>query len=58
MTLSELKQIMESLKECDPDVEYFCWGPTYEFAKQRKEAALKILRREIKELKCLEQMKS
>lgn len=49
MTLKELVQVYESLKECDPDVEYFNWGPSWEFACQRKEAALKILKRAIKE---------
>jgi hypothetical protein len=48
MTLDELKQIRESLRECKPDVEDFSWGPTYEFAQQRKKAALDILRREIR----------
>lgn len=51
MTLEELIQIRDSLKECDPDVEKFSWGPTLEFAEQRKNAALKILNKEIKRLK-------
>ncbi len=44
----ELIQIRNSLKECDPDVENFSWGPTLEFARQRKNAALKLLDREIR----------
>ena len=50
MTKEELKQIRDSLKECRPDVEDFSWGPTYEFALQRKEKALEILNKEIKKL--------
>ena len=51
MNLDELKQIKESLKECKPDVEDFSWGPSWEMAQDRKKAALKILRRAIKECK-------
>jgi hypothetical protein len=51
MTLEELKQIKEALEECNPSVEDFSWGPTLEFAQQRKQSALKILNREIKRLK-------
>ena len=51
MTLEELIQIRDSLEECNPDVEVFNWGPTLEFAKMRKEDALKILKREIKAFK-------
>jgi hypothetical protein len=50
MTLEELKQIKESLQECNPSVEDFSWGPTLEFAQQRKQSAIKILNREIKRL--------
>lgn len=50
MTLNELKQIHDSLSECDPDVENFNWGPTLEFANLRKEAALQLLNREIQKL--------
>ncbi len=48
MTLEELKQVKESLRECDPDIEYFSWGPSFEYAKSRKKNALKILNREIR----------
>jgi len=51
MTVDDLVKIKESLEECYPDVEYFSWGPTYTFAKQRREAALKLLKKEIRTLK-------
>lgn len=46
MTLQELEQVYNSLLECGPDSEDFNWGPTYEFAMQRRETALKIIKRE------------
>ena len=49
MTLEELEQVYNSLLECGPDVEDFSWGPTYEFAMQRRETALKILKTAIEE---------
>lgn len=49
MTLEELEQVYNSLLECGPDVEDFSWGPTYEFAMQRRETALKILKTAIAE---------
>jgi hypothetical protein len=51
MTLEELYKIKKSLEELSADVEVFNWGPSWEFANQRKAEALKILRREIKALK-------
>jgi len=51
MTLEEAVKIRDSLKELSVDVEYFSWGPSYEFATQRKQEALKIINREIKQLK-------
>ena len=51
MTLEEAVKIEQSLKELTADVETFNWGPSWEFANQRKAEALKIIRREIKELK-------
>mgnify|MGYP003438793628 CR=1 FL=1 len=51
MNLEELKQIRDSLKECKPGVEDFSWGPSLEFAEKRKKDSLRILNREIKELK-------
>lgn len=49
MTLKELEHVYNSLLECGPDAEDFCWGPTYEFAMQRRETALKLLKKEIEE---------
>lgn len=49
MTLKELEQVYSSLMECGPDVEDFSWGPTYEFAMQRRETALKILQKAIEQ---------
>lgn len=49
MTLKELEQVYSSLMECGPDVEDFSWGPTYEFATQRRETALKILKKAIED---------
>lgn len=51
LSLEELKKIRESLRECRPHVEDFDWGPSLSFAEKRKEEALKLLKREIKELK-------
>lgn len=49
MTLKELEQVYSSLLECGPDIEDFSWGPTYQFAIQRRETALKLLKKEIEE---------
>lgn len=49
MTLEDLQRVYDSLFECGPDEEDFGWGSTYEFAMQRRETALKILKREIQE---------
>jgi len=43
LTLEEAIKIKESLEELSVDAEDFSWGPTYEFAKQRKAEALKII---------------
>lgn len=51
ITLENLIKVRESLKECDPDVEYFSWGPSLSFAQKRKAEALKILDAEIKIIK-------
>jgi NADH:ubiquinone oxidoreductase subunit D len=51
MTIKELEQVYSSLLECGPDEEDFGWGPTYEFAMQRRETALKILKQAIEELR-------
>lgn len=49
MTIEDLEHIYNSLYECGPDVEDFSWGPTYEFAMQRRETSLKILKKAIEE---------
>ena len=49
MTLEELYKIKESLEELSADVETFNWGPSWEFANQRKAEALRIVKRTIKE---------
>jgi hypothetical protein len=49
MTIEDLQRVYDSLLECGPDVEDFSWGPTYEFAMQRRETALKILMKAIDE---------
>ncbi len=51
MTLEEAIKVEESLRELTADVETFNWGPSWEFANQRKAEALKIIRREIRKLK-------
>ena len=51
LTLEELYKVKKSLEELSADVETFNWGPSWEFANQRKAEALKILRREIKAMK-------
>jgi hypothetical protein len=51
LTLEELYKIKKSLEELSADVETFNWGPSWEFANQRKAEALKLLRREIKIMK-------
>lgn len=51
LTIDELEQVYSSLMECGPDVEDFSWGPTYEFAMQRRETALKIVKKAIESAK-------
>jgi hypothetical protein len=51
MTLEEAIKIKESLKELTADVETFNWGPSWEFANQRKAEALRIIDKEIKVIK-------
>lgn len=48
MTVEDLQKIYDSLLECRPDAEEFSWGPTYKLAMDRREIALRILRKEIK----------
>ena len=49
MTIEELQKVYDSLLECGPDEEDFGWGSTYEFAMQRRETALNVLKRAIEE---------
>ena len=51
MTLDEAIKVKESLQELSADVETFNWGPSWEFANQRKAEALRIIKQEIKRLK-------
>lgn len=51
MTKKDLQRVYDSLLECGPDEEDFSWGPTYEFAMQRRERALNILKQAIEEAK-------
>lgn len=48
LNLDELKRIIESLEELDPNPEIFNWGPGYEMALERKREALSLLKAEIK----------
>jgi hypothetical protein len=49
MKIEDLQKVYDSLLECGPDEEYFGWGPTYEFAMQRRDNALRILKTAIEE---------
>jgi hypothetical protein len=51
MTLEEAIKVKESLEELSADPETFSWGPSWDFANQRKADAIKIIKREIKRLK-------
>ena len=51
MTLEEAIKVKESLRELTADVETFNWGPSWEFANQRKAEALRIINKEISRLK-------
>ena len=51
MTLEEAIKVKESLEELTADVETFNWGPSWEFANQRKKEALRIIKNEINRLK-------
>lgn len=50
MTLEEAKKVKESLEELSISEERFSWGPSYEFAEERKKEALKIINAEIRRL--------
>lgn len=49
MTLEELEKVYDSLLECGPDEEDFGWGPLYEYAMERRDRALDILKKAIEE---------
>lgn len=51
MTLEDAEKIQASLTELSPDIEDFYWGPSYEFAMQRRKESLKIIQNEIKNIK-------
>jgi len=50
MTLEEAVKVKESLEELEATAEKFDWGPSQFLAQQRQEEALRIIKREIKEL--------
>lgn len=45
MTSEELNKIKESLEELSVDSEIFNWGPSYNFAKQRQQEAIAIVKK-------------
>jgi hypothetical protein len=51
MKLEEAIKIKESLEELEASAETFDWGPSLSYANDRKKEALKIIRKEIRELK-------
>ena len=51
MTLEEAIKVKESLEELEATAEKFDWGPSQAFAQQRQDEAIRIIKREIKQLK-------
>lgn len=51
MTLEEAIKIKESLEELEATAEKFDWGPSQAFAQQRQDEAIRIIKKEIKQLK-------
>lgn len=51
MTLEDAEKIQASLTELSPDIEDFYWGPSYDFAMQRRKESLNIIQNEIKKIK-------
>jgi len=49
--LDDLQKVLESLQELSPHPEDFSWGPTFEMAKRRQREAIRIVKKEIKEMK-------
>ena len=51
MTLEEAIKVKESLEELEATAEKFDWGPSQAFAQQRQDEAIRIIKKEIKQLK-------
>jgi hypothetical protein len=51
MTLENLQKVLESLQELEATAEKFNWGPTCTMAQKRQDDAIKIVKREIKQVK-------
>ena len=51
MTLEDAIKIKESLEELEATAEKFDWGPSQAFAQRRQAEAIRIIKREIKEIK-------
>ena len=54
MELSELNEVLDSLRELSPDIEDFSWGPSYELATQRRKRSIEIINKEIEKRKNLD----
>ena len=54
MELSELNEVLDSLRELSPDIEDFSWGPSYEWAMQRRKRSIEIINKEIEKRKNLD----
>ena len=54
MELTELNEVLESLRELSPDIEDFSWGPSYEWAMQRRKRSIEIINKEIEKHKNLD----
>lgn len=51
MTLEDAIKVRESLKELEATAEKFDWGPSQAFAQQRQQEAIRIMNREIRQIK-------
>ena len=51
MTLKEAELVLNSLQELSVDVEQFSFGPSFEFAEERRTKAIKIMNQKIKDIK-------
>lgn len=51
MTKEELALVIATMEDLSVDVESHSWGPTYHLATEQKTKALKILRKELSEMK-------